>query len=42
MIKNFVVGFTIGYIVVGLFITISRTSKHNMELYNDTRIYTDM
>jgi hypothetical protein len=33
MIKGFIYGFTIGYLMAGLFIKTIETSKHNMELY---------
>ena len=30
---NFIKGFTIGFLIVGLYITIARTSQHNLEIY---------
>jgi len=33
MIKNFIIGFTLGYLVVGIFMITAMTNKHNMELY---------
>jgi hypothetical protein len=41
MVK-FMIGFTIGFIIVGMTIHIAKTAQHNLELYimedqNDTR-----